>query len=75
MTYYFLKGPKAGCLWHWNLESKGATGFGPSYVTLQRYMQFRGITDQYLHDVFDTWLEASPSFWKLVRECYGDQPD
>lgn len=70
-SYYFIKEPRAACsFWHWNLETRGATGFGPDYVTLQRYVQFRGVTDRYLRDVMDAWLGAAPSFWALVKTCY-----
>lgn len=70
MTYHFIESPHHACtFWHWNLEAKGATGFGPNYVTLQRYLQFRGVTDQYLRDVIDAWLAAAPSFWALVEQC------
>lgn len=55
------------------LESKGATGYGPDYVTLQRYFQLRGTTDQSLRDVFDDWLQAAPGFWELVRSCHEGQ--
>ncbi|MEZ5827129.1 MAG: hypothetical protein R3D30_14335 [Hyphomicrobiales bacterium] len=61
-------------LWHWNLEGRGATGFGPNYVTLQRYIRFRGVTDQYLKDVIDAFVAASPSFWELVEECTSNRP-
>jgi hypothetical protein len=75
-TYYFLEAPHGAChFWHWNLETKGATGFGPNYVTLQRYVQFRGVTDQYLKDAIDAWLAAAPSFWKLVKECAAHKGD
>jgi hypothetical protein len=76
MSYYFIKTPRGACdLWHWNLDSRGATGFGPNYVSLQRYLQFRGVTEQYLRDAFLAWLGASPSFWKLVEECYDQERD
>jgi hypothetical protein len=67
-TYFFIS--EAGCsLWHWNMESRGATGYGPDYVTLERYLQFAGVTDRYLRDSFEAWLVAAPSFWQLVAEC------
>jgi hypothetical protein len=70
MTYHFIKSPEGACsFWHWNIEAKGATGFGPSYVTLQRYLHFGGVTDQYLKEVISIWLAAAPSFWSLVEEC------
>jgi len=70
MSYYFIESDSPACtFWHWNLDSKGATGFGPDYVTLQRYLQFRGITDRYLRDSIDAWLVAAPSFWSLVDQC------
>ncbi|HEX9770098.1 MAG TPA: hypothetical protein VGA50_13075 [Kiloniellales bacterium] len=69
ITYYFLGSDWFCTLWHWNLEARGATGFGPGYVTLQRYLQFRGVTDQYLLDVVDAWLNAAPPFWAMVEEC------
>lgn len=69
-SYYFIKTPGGACsLWHWNLEANGATGFGPNYVTLQRYLRFHGVTDQYLKDAIDAYLDASPSFWTLVEAC------
>jgi len=76
MSYYFIKDPGWDCnFWHWNLDSKGATGFGPNYVSLQRYVQFRGVTDRYLRDAIDAWLAAAPSFWKLVEDCYEEGRD
>lgn len=75
-SYYFLRSPGGACnFWHWNYDVKGATGFGPDYVTLQRYLHFRGVTDQYLKEVIDAFVAASPSFWKLVEDCAGlDRP-
>ncbi|KAB2941751.1 MAG: hypothetical protein K8F92_11590 [Hyphomicrobium sp.] len=67
MTYYSLK-PEAYGFWHWNLERRGATGFGPSYITLQRYLHFNGVTDRYLRDVIGTiWPKAASSFWDEVE--------
>jgi hypothetical protein len=75
MSYHFIKSAEGACgFWHWNIEAKGATGFGPSYVTLQRYLQFRGVTDQYLKDAIDAWLGAAPSFWALVDQCAQKNP-
>ncbi len=54
---------------NWNLRAKGATGFGPNYVILQRYLGFRVVTDQYLRGVIGAFVSASTSFWKLVKEC------
>jgi hypothetical protein len=35
MSYHFIKSPEGACsFWHWNIEAKGATCFGPSCVTL-----------------------------------------
>ncbi len=86
ITYYTIESPRGACnLWHWNLEARGATGFGAqqtfdgesslSYVTLQRYLRFRGVTDQYLRDVVDIWLKASPPFWELVKQCAAPERD
>jgi hypothetical protein len=72
ISCYFVQPDGACSFWHWNLEAHGATGFGPDYVTLQRYLQFRGVTDQYLPDAIDSWLSAAPSFWALVEECHGN---
>ena len=69
-TYYALKPDRYG-FWHWNLERRGATGFGPSYVTLQRYLHFNGVTDSYLRDVIgDIWPKAARSFWEQVEQRY-----
>lgn len=72
MTYHSIDSRECN-LWRWNLESKGATGYGPDYVTLQQYLQLRGTTDQSLRDVFDDWLQAAPGFWELVRSCHEGQ--
>ena len=58
--------------WHWNLETHGATGYGPGYVTLQRYLHFAGITDQYLREVIgEIWPRASRDFWTMVEERHA----
>lgn len=70
LTYYFVK-PDSYGFWHWNLALQGATGFGPSYVTLQRYLHFNGVTDQYLRDVVgQIWPRAAQSFWREVEKRY-----
>ncbi len=70
MTYYALR-PDSYGFWHWNLERRGATGFGPSYVTLQRYLHFNGVTDRYLRDIIGTiWPAAASSFWDEVNRRY-----
>ncbi|MBZ0149280.1 MAG: hypothetical protein K8F62_17315 [Pseudorhodoplanes sp.] len=70
ITYHSLELPNSRChVWHWNQEAHGATGFGPDYVTLQRYIQFRGVNDRYLRDAFDIWLRVLPSFRKLLEDC------
>lgn len=70
MTYYMLK-PNAYGFWHWNLEKHGATGFGPAYITLQRYLHFNGVTDRYLRDVIgEIWPKAASSFWNEVSRRY-----
>jgi hypothetical protein len=70
MTYYALRPGPYG-FWHWNLERRGATGFGPSYVTLQRYLHFNGVTDRYLRDIIGTiWPAAASSFWDEVSRRY-----
>jgi hypothetical protein len=67
LTYHFVEPDRHG-FWHWNLKTLGATGFGPSYVTLQRYLHFNGVTDQYLRDVIGRiWPKAAQSFWEEVR--------
>jgi hypothetical protein len=67
VTYYFLEPSHSG-FWHWNLENRGATGYGPSYVTLQRYLHFVGVTDRYLRDVIGTvWPRAAEAFWAEVE--------
>ena len=66
-TYHFDRS-RFG-FWHWNLETHGATGYGPDYVTLQRYLHFAGITDQYLREVIgEIWPRASRDFWTMVQE-------
>lgn len=71
LTYYFLEPDRYG-FWHWNLERRGATGFGPSYVTLQRYLHFNGVTDRYLRDVIGKiWPAAAQSFWEEVERRYN----
>ena len=60
--------------WHWNLETHGATGYGPGYVTLQRYLHFAGVTDQYLREVIgEIWPRASRDFWTEVEERYASE--
>ena len=74
ISYHFFE-PDPHGFWHWNLKSHGATGFGPSYVTLQRYIQFHGVTDDYLSEVIGTvWPRAAQSFWAEVerREAAKD---
>jgi hypothetical protein len=67
ISYHFI-GRGDRNLWHWNLRTEGATGFGPVYVTLQRYLHFRGVTDQYLRDVIgQIWPNAAKSFWDEVN--------
>lgn len=71
ISYHFLTPDRYG-FWHWNLENHGATGHGPSYVTLERYLHFVGVTDDYLRDVIGRiWPEASQSFWATVEERSG----
>ncbi len=61
--------PRQGGFWHWNLSTQGATGFGPGYVTLQRYLRFSGVTDRYLHDVIGSiWPRAAKAFWLEVEK-------
>ena len=68
---YYNVPPRYG-VWHWNLRTLGATGFGPSYVTLQRYLHFRGVTDEYLREVIGKiWPKAAKSFWAAVRRRHA----
>ena len=61
--------PRQGGFWHWNLDARGATGFGPGYVTLQRYLHFSGITDRCLRDVIGTvGPRAAEAFWSEVEK-------
>ena len=70
LTYYNLDPDHYG-FWHWNLGNPGATGFGPSYITLQRYIHFNGVTDRYLRDILGTiWPGAARSFWDQVKQRY-----
>jgi hypothetical protein len=70
LTYFALKPDRHG-FWHWNLKKLGATGFGPSYITLQRYLHFNGVTDRYLRDIIGgIWPAAARSFWDEVKQRY-----
>ena len=68
MSYHFLR-TNAGhrYLWHWNQKNHGATGFGPNYITLQRHLQFNGVTNTYLREVIGRiWPKASKAFWSEI---------
>ncbi len=66
ISYHFLR-PTPHGFWHWNLGVNGATGFGPGYVTLQRFISLKGVTNTYLREVIGVvWVKASKSFWKEV---------
>lgn len=68
ISYHFVEPTRHG-FWHWNLENHGATGYGPSYVTLERYLHFAGVTDLYLREVIgEVWPKASREFWGMVEE-------
>lgn len=64
--------PKNADFWHWNQGTRKATGFGPQYVTLQRHVHFRGVTEEYLKDVVDEWVKASKDFWPMAKKRYDE---
>lgn len=72
MSYYFIK--QRDFFWHWNQTHLGATGFSENYVTLQRYLHFRGVTDTYLKEVIgEMWAGASARFWADVAKAAADE--
>jgi len=74
ISYYFVEPTQS--FWHWNLGNHGATGYGPNYVTLQRYLHFSGVTDRYLREVIGgIWPEASQAFWTMVEEMTATNED
>jgi hypothetical protein len=67
MSYHFIE--NRDFLTHWNLANLGATGFSERYVTLQRYLHFRGVTDTYLQEVIgEMWAGAAARFWADVEK-------
>ena len=65
ITFYFLRNGAA--IRHWNMGHTGGTGFSSRYVTFQRFLRFRGVTDVYIREAIEDWARGSKSFWAAVR--------